>query len=260
MRPSFPAALSCAAACALFVTSGVAFQAAPQAAPPAGSQSADARRPDRAGAVSAARNRRLAGRARHPPVRGRPARGKSDSVEGQIQIWRNGRSCCRRRDLPRCRPAPAEVRRAALCTEGQRTGRHSAADARDRHRTRGATGSWHDPLDDRQRRSRVLFEDRRLRAAIHPHDARQLRRADQAGVPARSLPARPRRHRARAAVHDEVDDGLHVEAARPWRRSLHAAAVQPLHECEPLRRRNRRFRGHRVCREGLPDRSETASS
>lgn len=39
MRPSFPAALSCAAACALFVTAGVAFQAAPQAPPPAGSQS-----------------------------------------------------------------------------------------------------------------------------------------------------------------------------------------------------------------------------
>ena len=39
MRPSFPAALSCTAACALFVTAGVAFQAAPQAPPPAGSQS-----------------------------------------------------------------------------------------------------------------------------------------------------------------------------------------------------------------------------
>ena len=95
-------------------------------------------RPDRAGAISAARNGRLAGRARHPPVRGRPARDKSDSAEGQIQIWRNGRSCCRRRDLPRCRPAPAEVRRAALCTEGQRTGRHGTADPRNRHRTRGA--------------------------------------------------------------------------------------------------------------------------
>ena len=112
------------------------------------------------------------------------------------------------------------------------------------------------PLDDRQRRSRVLFENRRLRAALYPHDAGQLRRGGQAAVPARSLPARPRRHRARAAVHDEVDDGLHVEAARPWRRSLHAAAVQPIHECEPLRRRNRWFRGHRVCRQGLPDRSK----
>ena len=39
MRPSFPADLSCAAACALFVTAGVAFQAAPQAPPAAGSQS-----------------------------------------------------------------------------------------------------------------------------------------------------------------------------------------------------------------------------
>jgi dienelactone hydrolase len=40
MRPSFAAALSCAAAYALFVTSGVAFQAPPQPPSPAGSQSA----------------------------------------------------------------------------------------------------------------------------------------------------------------------------------------------------------------------------
>ncbi len=80
--------------------------------------------------------------------------------------------------------------------------------------------------------------------------------AAKRAVPARHLHARPRRHRARAAVHDEVDDRLHVEAARRRRRSLHAAAVRPLHEREPVRRRDRRPRGDRVGREGLSDRSQ----
>ena len=60
---------------------------------------------------------------------------------------------------------------------------------------------------------------------------------------------------ARTAVHDEVDDRLHVEAVWSRRRSVHAAAVRPLHQRQPLRGRSRRARGDRVGREGLSDRS-----
>ena len=48
-------------------------------------------------------------------------------------------------------------------------------------------------------------------------------------------------------------------ASKPFgagRRSLHAAAVRPLHERQPVRRRNRRPRSDRVGREGLSDRSQ----
>ena len=181
MRPSFPAALSCAAACALFVTAGVAFQAAPQAPPPAGSQSSAPAAPTAP--------------AQFPPL----GTGVSPEERATLQSavdqlatrvtalkvkYRSGAMADRVADVEIYLDAvrrPLKYDERLYAPKGSAPAADSAADARNRHRTRGAIGSRHDAVDDRQRRSRVLFEDRRLRAAIHPHDARQLRRRRPSG-------------------------------------------------------------------------------
>ncbi len=141
-----------------------------------------------------------------------------------------GRSHCRRRGLSRRRTPAAEIRRASLRrpkdSTPMATAQRTLATGGERART---VDERPVAVDDDERRARLLFAARRLGAALHPDDAGGLRCVSQTRVPARHLHARPRRHRARAAVHDEVDDWLHVEAVWCRRRSLHAPALRPLH-------------------------------
>ena len=181
MRPSFPAALSCAAACALFVTAGVAFQAAPQAPPPAGSQSSAPAAPtapaqfpplgtgispeERATLQSAVDQ--LAARVAALKVKYRSG-AMADRV-ADVEVYLDAV----RRPLKYDERlyAPKGSTPAATALQTLATGTERAEQL----------ASWHDPLDDRQRRSRLLFADRRLRAAVHPHDAGQLRRGRPSG-------------------------------------------------------------------------------
>ena len=238
MRPSFPAALSCAAACALFVTAGVAFQAAPQAPPPAGSQSSAPAAPtapaqfpplgtgvspeERATLQSAVDQLATRVTALKVKYRSGAMADRVADVEVYLDAVRRPLKYDERLYAPKG-SAPAATALQTLATGTERA--EQLARGTTPWMTVSGVRGFYSRIDGSAQPYILTMPDN--------YDA-----AGQAAVPARSLPARPRRHRARAAVHDEVDDGLHVEAARPWRRSLHAAAVQPLHKCEPLRRRN----------------------
>ena len=144
--------------------------------------------------------------------------------------------------------------------DGRHAGRPRAADARHRQRARGSTRRRRDAVDDAERRARLLLPDRRLGAALHPDMPDGLRRGGAAPVPARRLHARPRRHRARAAVHGEVDDRLRVEAARrraPTGSCCSPTAATPTPAGLPARSTVSKPSSRS---EGLSDRSRTASS
>ncbi len=189
--------------------------------------------------VSSARHRHFRRRESRAAGACRRAVYQSRRTQAAPHIRTAGRSYCRRRGLSRRGTPPTEIRRASLRPKGQHADGDGAADAGHRERAGRTVDDRPVTVDDVERGARFLFAARRLGAALHPHDAGGLRCVSHSKLPARHLHARPRRYRSRAAVLHQVDDGLHVEAIWCRRRSLHAPALRPLHECEPYRRRDR---------------------
>ncbi len=130
-----------------------------------------------------------------------------------------------------------------------------------RERARGPVDERPVAVDERERRPRLLFENRRVGTAIHPDDAGLITTARRSGstgstssctvatIPFSSSSSWRSRRPA-----------THRSPLRAGRRSVHASAVRPLHQCQPVRWRGRRARSDRIGRESLSDRSATASS
>ena len=263
MRPSFPAALSCAAACALFVTAGVAFQAAPQAPPPAGSQSSAPAAPTAPAQFPPLGTGVSPEETRHAPGRGRPAR--RPRVTALKVKYRSGAMADRVADVEVYLDA---VRRPLKYDERlyapDAAARRSPTRCRRSRPAPNARSSWLDGSDP--------VDDRRAACAGSIRGSTARRSHTSSRCPTNYDAAAKRQYRLDLFMHGRDDTVLEQQfmtksttgyTSKPLgagRRSLHAAAVRPLHQREPVRRRDRRSRGHRVGREGLPDRPRTASS
>ena len=220
----------------------------------------DARRAEPAGAaaVPASRDRRLGRRESHASGRRGQARGQGRRARkkhrtGQmadrvadVEVYLDAvRRPLKYRRTPVRRPRE-HARRGTRLLQTLTTGNDARRPVGERPRT----------VDDRERGPRLLFQDRRLGAAVHPHDAGSYDAAAK------------RQYRLDIFMHGRDDTVLEQQfmaksttgyASKPLgagRRSVHAAAVRPLHQREPVRGRDRRPRSDRVRRQGLSHRSQ----